>query len=1065
MGNWMKNLSSSLVIVIMVVGLHAAGSIARECPLDSSLSAVRFLQSLAASTLSDSGGPIPWPTLYGVHQTNSVNTAFDCFGTIGMSPIARTAPYPFWPTSSFESPPGSGHQYLWAGAIWIGGIVGGDTIVTAGFTNWNIRQEMYPTGFPATSSQGTVTPFEHPTALSLRAEFDDTIHTGITYSPDYFGQPYRPVNVAVVNRTHSFEGQGADECIVHDVLVTNIGPQAVRQGYFGIYLDADVYSTHGDLFGYTDDLAGSIRSQGVAYIVDNDGDPAGGLYNPDRSPTKILAFKFLNSSFLPRDTNFNWWVPSNNPQFDFGPRQKDYPRDFGTGGTGSPIGDGNEYYVISTPEWDYDQVMTATILPDDPTWEYPNPLTTGSVHRGRDTRFLMSIGPFDLLPDSTIRVQFAVFTADSVHTDPFILDFVDVAPELYALTLNLPGVTRNAAIADSLGNLLSGPALPPTGLRTAVLLGDTAIVTWDPWAFSNVDSCDVYLSAIPDTAFRHGGVIPPWYRPADYRLADRVNGTAKRCVLPGLSPGQAYACNVALRSGSQAGTPSMPLLFRIPDARYAVRIRDSLLLVTQGSNPVIRWHNAGSGGVDHFNVYRFVDSTEAREKYSPFYSRWRLDIDPVDSVVVDDSVYFYYALPVYALVPGDMFEYEDPLWSDGNVYAVTAVDSSGTEFPFSPLVTAYRIPPRTKDICVLTNSGGRVNFVLGTTLKEFYASILNGYQYDIFSYIDTLSTGCGMYMEQCIDWRDFAAYRTLIIDDGLKDALFSSRFEDRTNGFHKYLESGGTIVYFGSFSSVGGYSLGATTDPAWFDLPDPMVTDHFGVDSVFYAGVSYYQSHTVAPYVDSLFGFVRGQSMIQGAPDIRFDLSRNPFTVDLATYWPASTAPSVSTFKVDSRGEVSHIYRSASPATSVNERQPVGVITKLAKGQTFLFGFHLWYMEPAGARQLVDWIMDRVTTGASDESSTSLPATATLSQNYPNPFNPSTTIEYAVPNRSNIRLELFNILGQNVRTLVNELKPPGEYKAVWDGKDNRARPVSTGVYLYRLRVGDAVLTKKMLLLK
>ena len=149
----------------------------------------------------------------------------------------------------------------------------------------------------------------------------------------------------------------------------------------------------------------------------------------------------------------------------------------------------------------------------------------------------------------------------------------------------------------------------------------------------------------------------------------------------------------------------------------------------------------------------------------------------------------------------------------------------------------------------------------------------------------------------------------------------------------------------------------------------------------------------------------------------------------------------------------------------MNEGQPVGVVTKLAKGQTFLFGFHLWYMEPAGARQLVNWIMDRIVTGVSDENSASRPAAISLSQNYPNPFNPSTIIVYTVPTRSNVRLDLFNILGQNVRTLVDESKPAGEYKAVWDGRDNRGQPVSTGVYLYRLRVGETVLTRKMLLLK
>ncbi len=1056
---------SSLVTAIIVASLVSTDAIARDPWADSALNVDRFVLPAVGVISPDSTDLIPWPTYYGVHQTNAVNAAFDCSGTIGMPVLGRNNPYPFWPSSSFESPPGSGHQYLFAGTIWIGGIVGVDTVVSTGFSNWQYHQEMYPTGYSSTLQQGTVTPFGYPTATSYRAESDDTLHSGINYSADRFGNPYRPLGVTVVYRTHSFEGDRAEECIIYDALITNVGSQIIREGYCGIYLDADVYSTHGDLLGYTDDLAGSIRNRGIAYIVDNDGDPMQGTYSATRSPTKVIAFKYLNSSFVARDTNFNWWVPSNNPASDFGPRQKAFPRDFGAFGIGSPYGDGNEYYVMSTPEWDYDQVMTGTIQPDDPQWAYPNPATTSEAHRGGDTRFLMSIGPFDLKPDSTVRVQFAVFTADSVHADPFILDFVDIAPELYAPTLNLPNVVSNAAAADSLGDLMIDPALPPTGLHTIASTDSSATVGWDPWVFADIDSCDIFLSIIPDTAFRHAGLIPPWYQPTSLQLREQVTGTAASGLLTDLSPGVAYACNVAFRTGSQVGAPSAPALFRTPDARYAIQMQDSLLYVTPGDNSVVHWSGADAERIDHFNIYRFADTAEAGRRYTPFYSRQRLDIEPVDSVDIDSSRYYYYALPVYAQVPRDMRQFEDPAWTNGNVYAVAAVDSSGTEFPLSGLAIAYLVPSRTKDICVLTNSGGKINFVYGSTLKSFYSSVLSGYQYDIFSYLDTVSAGCGMYLDQCIDWRDFMRYRTLIIDDGLKDALFSSQFEERTSGYRRYLQSGGTIVYFGSFSQVGGNRLNATTNPAWFSLSHPVAADNFGVDSVFYTGLAYYNTHTTAPYVDSLFGFVRAESVIGGAPDLQLEVTFSPFTTDLATYWPVGTAPSVSAFGVNGRGEISHLYRSATPETSVNEGQPVGIVTQLAQGQTFLFGFHLWYMQEADARQLIDWIMERVPTDAPEQQESALPETFALAQNYPNPFNPNTIIAYSVPAKSHVRLEVFNILGQSVRTLVDESKGAGDYEVTWNGRDSRGQSVSTGVYLYRLRVGEAVLTKKMLLLK
>ena len=88
-----------------------------------------------------------------------------------------------------------------------------------------------------------------------------------------------------------------------------------------------------------------------------------------------------------------------------------------------------------------------------------------------------------------------------------------------------------------------------------------------------------------------------------------------------------------------------------------------------------------------------------------------------------------------------------------------------------------------------------------------------------------------------------------------------------------------------------------------------------------------------------------------------------------------------------------------------------------------------------------------------------------LHQNYPNPFNPVTTIEYGIPSRSHVTIEIFNVLGQKVRTLVDEIKSVGLYRIDWLGDDEEGRPVSTGVYLYRLGAGNSVQMKKMLLLK
>jgi hypothetical protein len=88
-----------------------------------------------------------------------------------------------------------------------------------------------------------------------------------------------------------------------------------------------------------------------------------------------------------------------------------------------------------------------------------------------------------------------------------------------------------------------------------------------------------------------------------------------------------------------------------------------------------------------------------------------------------------------------------------------------------------------------------------------------------------------------------------------------------------------------------------------------------------------------------------------------------------------------------------------------------------------------------------------------------------LDQNYPNPFNPTTVIHYQLLKAGNVRLTIYNLLGQNIRTLQDTFQNAGEYSIVWDARDNRNGLVSSGMYYYRLEAGDNIFQKKMILMK
>ena len=90
-----------------------------------------------------------------------------------------------------------------------------------------------------------------------------------------------------------------------------------------------------------------------------------------------------------------------------------------------------------------------------------------------------------------------------------------------------------------------------------------------------------------------------------------------------------------------------------------------------------------------------------------------------------------------------------------------------------------------------------------------------------------------------------------------------------------------------------------------------------------------------------------------------------------------------------------------------------------------------------------------------------------LTQNYPNPFNPETHIDYALPHAQEqlTRLVVYNTLGEQIRTLVDKKQSAGNYKVVWDGKDDTGNTVASGVYFYKITSGSFSQMKKMMLIK
>jgi len=94
-----------------------------------------------------------------------------------------------------------------------------------------------------------------------------------------------------------------------------------------------------------------------------------------------------------------------------------------------------------------------------------------------------------------------------------------------------------------------------------------------------------------------------------------------------------------------------------------------------------------------------------------------------------------------------------------------------------------------------------------------------------------------------------------------------------------------------------------------------------------------------------------------------------------------------------------------------------------------------------------------------------IPEGYNLENNYPNPFNPTTTINYSIPKGGNVRLEIYNSLGEIVNIIQDSYQDAGNHSIMWTGKDSNGNSLSSGIYIYRLISNDFVQVKKMTFLK
>ncbi|MBD3402909.1 hypothetical protein GF420_08430 [candidate division GN15 bacterium] len=468
-----------------------------------------------------------------------------------------------------EYPKRSGTQYSFAGAFWIGAVVGRDTLVSVGADGWQQLNEMFPDEAPFGNMirRSIIDPEspEYEGAISEQDFIAVYTDTWTSNAPgldnDFFGRPHVPIGIEVTQRSFAWSYPYADDFVLFDYAIRNINTQRVSKVYMGIYVDADVGpagqvdQVQGDLGAaqeFQDDICGfrqtsleTLRVGNVdveyldtinfAWIADVTGD----LNDVGQvAVSSVTGTRIVRTPAEELDVSFNWWIGNGNPSQDFGPQAIETYRDYTTGGTGTPEGDVNKYHVLRNREFDYDQIYTADIPPNDSVWLTPPTSLAQNFANGFDTRYLLSFGPFTIDPGQTLPLSFAYVAGANFHTDASngqknLGDAYN--PDIYYENLNFDDLGTNARWASWVYDN-PGVDTDDDGYRGRFIevCSDT---TFDTTVFGTDSiTIDTLLSGQCDTAFFEGdgvpdfrGASPPpapelWLIPEVGKIKVRFNG-------------------------------------------------------------------------------------------------------------------------------------------------------------------------------------------------------------------------------------------------------------------------------------------------------------------------------------------------------------------------------------------------------------------------------------------------------------------------------------------------------------------------------------------------------------
>lgn len=367
-------------------------------------------------------------------------------------------------------------------------------------------------------------------------------------------------------------------------------------------------------------------------------------------------------------------------------------------------------------------------------------------------------------------------------------------------------------------------------------------------------------------------------------------------------------------------------------------------------------------------------------------------------------------------------------------YKITAVDNDLNESNFSNVVRSRGVS-LAYGILVLDetyDSSGIPLYPTDAQVDEFYNMLLQGFnfkQYDVAK-------------EKSLTLADLGAYSTVVWHGN--DFVDYSIPQSTQQVLKQYLDYGGKLLIT-SYSITRAFGKNFTFPKNFY--PGDFIYDYMKIKKA--------ESKPLARMIGA-------KSIVDYYPSLYVDTTKtyvgyNYHLLNIEAIYANENA--IETFVYDT-------YYDSTTMLGNLKGKPVSVEYYGSDFKTVVLGFPLYFMNFDSAKMVFRYILaNKFNEPLIISDNTKIPDDIFLNQAYPNPFNTQTTIKYGIKEKSSVNLKIYNLLGQEVITLVDKEQNPGFYEVQWDGKNSKNNLLASGIYIYRLSNGEKSIARKVILLK